>query len=523
MKKRRIVSALVAFVLGGLSVSSEAMGGPQAEMAQRFSGGDDFLRGQVSVNGMLVASVALVADAPLPVGRALQFSIIPSNVERLGAGCFEGYRSLSRVAFEAGSQLTIIDVNAFQNCSSLLAVCIPSRVETLGARCFADCGSLGSMTFEPNSLLGTVGNRAFTRTHSLIWVHFPNVIASGSYVFDGSGVKEICMGGKPANPARGLHAGTRALQSIEISLDTTEELSISCFANCPSLDDVTFTEGSRPTNIPEYTFCSSTLRSVCIPASVQGIAKASFSCCASLSAITFETNSQLTTMAAEAFRKCSSLLAIHLPSSVETIGPRCFEECRSLVRVTLERDSHLTTLSAYAFHCCKIESFSVPASVEVIGAQCFESCRSLSTVTFETGSRLRGIGERAFYDSGLTAASLPASVTELGTQCFLCQSLSTVTFEEGSQLTVLSECAFRRTKIESIVLPRRVEVLKTECLATCEFLSLVTFETGSQLREIERKAFAESPQAQVVLPDGQTVLAESLYQGWKRPESPALP
>jgi hypothetical protein len=125
----------------------------------------------------------------------------------------------------------------------------------------------------------------------------------------------------------------------------------------------------------------------------------------------------------------------------------------------------------------------------------------------------------------LESIAVPSSVWEINAECFAnCDSLSTVTFGTGSQLREMEAGAFSHcSRLESIAVPSSVREIDAECFANCDSLSAVTFGTGSQLREMEAGAFSQSSQAQVVLPDGQTVLAKSLCQGWKRPRSRALP
>jgi hypothetical protein len=51
--------------------------------------------------------------------------------------------------------------------------------------------------------------------------------------------------------------------------------------------------------------------------------------------ITFESGSQLSELAKEAFRE-SGLTSIHLPASVTVIGVRCFSGCGSLASITFD-------------------------------------------------------------------------------------------------------------------------------------------------------------------------------------------
>jgi hypothetical protein len=64
--------------------------------------------------------------------------------------------------------------------------------------------------------------------------------------------------------------------------------------------------------------CSS-LRSICIPSSVEKLGKDCFSLCESLSTVTFESGSKLSSIEEFAFAYCSSLSSICIPSSLKTI------------------------------------------------------------------------------------------------------------------------------------------------------------------------------------------------------------
>ncbi|MDR1267153.1 MAG: leucine-rich repeat domain-containing protein [Holosporales bacterium] len=421
MKKRKIASALVAFVLGVLSVSSEAMFRQQAESS------DDFPRGVFSDDGRLVVS------ADVPMGRMQQRLVVPSSIGILNEGCLQYCERLLYIAFEADSQLTAIGANVFQGCSSLQVICIPSSVGTLGAGCFEECESLAFVAFEDTSPddppLGAVGSRAFAGTSALRHISLPNIENLGPLIFGGSGVLEILIGGARPSLTSGLWAGTRVPQNVEIPCTVTE-LPIFCFANCPLLAVVTFETGSRLASISEGAFADSALQSICIPPSVERIKSGSFSCCRFLATVAFEAGSRLSAIEGRAFS------------------------------------------DTYA-----LRSFVVPGNVESIGNECFLNCLFLATFTFESDSRLALIGERAFAGSALSAIALPPSVAEIGAGCF----------------------------------------------ADCSSLGRVAFEAGSQLRKIKARAFTRSPQAWVVLPNGEEVSAQKFEQGWKRPESPALP
>jgi hypothetical protein len=66
--------------------------------------------------------------------------------------------------------------------------------------------------------------------------------------------------------------------------------------------------------------------------------------CESLSTVTFESGSKLSSIDKSAFQYCRSLSSICIPSSVEKVGKHCFDGCESLSAVTLESGSKLSPI-----------------------------------------------------------------------------------------------------------------------------------------------------------------------------------
>jgi hypothetical protein len=109
------------------------------------------------------------------------------------------------------------------------------------------------------------------------------------------------------------------------------------------------------------------LESIAVPPSVEVIGKESFKACEHLRAVSFCSDSQLTTIQESAFELCASLESIELPTH-----------------------SKLVRIERVAFcSCASLRSIFVPASTEFVGDHCFHGCDSLLALTFGSGSRLR--------------------------------------------------------------------------------------------------------------------------------------
>ena len=133
---------------------------------------------------------------------------------------------------------------------------------------------------------------------------------------------------------------------------------------------------------------------------------------------------------------------VEIPNTWTSIGDEAFYQCSSLTSVSFESGSQLSTIGSGAFPVdgafaySGLTSITLPASLTSIGTWAFLGCSSLTTINFESGSQLTTIGRGIFQSSGLTSITLPASLTSIGDSAFYdCSSLTSVSFESGSQLT----------------------------------------------------------------------------------------
>jgi hypothetical protein len=79
--------------------------------------------------------------------------------------------------------------------------------------------------------------------------------------------------------------------------------------------------------------------------------------------VTFELNSHLRQIQAGVFCCCPSLKSICIPASVEIICESCFSRCDLLSSITFERQSVLAQIGREAFaNCPLLQSISLPDS-----------------------------------------------------------------------------------------------------------------------------------------------------------------
>ena len=382
--------------------------------------------------------------------------------------------------------VTSIENEAFNICSSLTSIEIPSSVTEIGAVAFQSCTNLVKVVFEENSQLTTIGEFTFNNCSSLTSIEIP------------SGVTEI------------------------------REYA---FRNCSSLTSIEIPSGV--TEIREYAFndCSS-LTSIEIPSSVTTIGEYAFAGCSSLEKVVFEENSQLTTIGNGAFSGCSSLTSIEIPSSVITIGESAFSSCYNLVKVAFEENSQLESIGNSAFWGCgNLRSIEIPNSVKSIGSGAFVSC-GLTSVSIEENSQLVSIGGGAFNaNTNLKSIEIPSSVKEIQDEAFgQCWGLEEVTFEENSQLTSLGQSVFAGAPIKeielpncltaispsafkgcgqlkSVFIPKNVEYIRNFAFQNCRQLETVIIEEGSKLTSINDLSFSGCNNLQkIVIPSGVTYI-----------------
>ena len=89
-----------------------------------------------------------------------------------------------------------------------------------------------------------------------------------------------------------------------------------------------------------------------------------------------------------------------IPAAVQSIGLSAFEFSSFLTSVSFEANSSLTTIRAQAFAATGITSFIIPSGVTTIGAQAFADSSALTSVTFRGMTAPSAVSEDAFTRIG---------------------------------------------------------------------------------------------------------------------------
>lgn len=226
------------------------------------------------------------------------------------------------------------------------------------------------------------------------------------------------------------------------------------FAGCESLKTTAY-EGAEyiGSNINPYLILlnGSEAESVKVHKDCEAIHSSAFEENATTKTIIFESNDTLLSIGGLAFSK-SAITEITIPKTVTNIGESAFAEANSLVIVTFDKESELTTLAGKVFRRCqKLE--------EVRNFEC--------TKITEIGEELFYFGDNKTYPSSLKYIKIPKTVTLIKKACMWgCNNVTEIVFPKDINLVEIEYHAFRGcTKVQTLIIPKSVEKIGYDIIA----------------------------------------------------------
>ena len=350
---------------------------------------------------------------------------IPKHVRVLCSKCFSKRRQVLSVKFESGSEMRVIKSHAFMD-TRISHLEIPSGVETIEDGAFDGCNGLKHIGFQGNSVIMSVGKAMFRgaqlveltmeSTPSLIEPYSLCGIESFPHT-DKKDTKGLDMKSPKVLSGCGTTSIGRVVKTHEFLCGgSTIEIPSFEFYGARWLHSLSFCESLRLRSLGTSAFCESGLYSVEIPASVEHIGERCFRNCENLVSVSFARGSLLCTLPMEAFAGVP-IKDIVIPSSVELIEDRCFR-CTRLCRLSFDCISKLKRIGAQAFAWTDLTHVTLPRSVELLGDESFLGCWRLTSLSFEDKAELQRIGNYCFMHTKIRELSIPEKVASIGFSCF---------------------------------------------------------------------------------------------------------
>ena len=284
---------------------------------------------------------------------------------------FEGADSLEFLFLgsTSGDCVSKIGINAFAGCTHLYQLKMIAGGTNFGLNCFgtydADPAKNTAIAVKTLDFMGTSASNFKLLNSGTSNLHLAGVdkvvctdVAAGntaSYLLWNNGTEEYDI----VNPFGfelpdgittivGQSYATTGIKSIVIPA-SVKTIEAQAFAQCASLETVTFESGSQLTSIGDQAFAM----------------------CPKLQSVNLGNCTKLNKIGKQAFAMCSNLPSITIPASVKSIEDQAFAQTVSMSSVSFAEGSQLEKIGDQAFAQTALLSVTIPASVKVIGEQAF--------------------------------------------------------------------------------------------------------------------------------------------------------
>ncbi|MGM9947391.1 leucine-rich repeat domain-containing protein [Floccifex sp.] len=326
--------------------------------------------------------------------------------------------NLSNVTIENG--VGSIGNAAFQSCTSLTKITIPASVTFIDSTAFNGCTSLTNIQVDVNNINYSSQDGILFNKNQTELIRYPQGKAVASYTIP----------------------------------DTVTSIGYCAFFRCDKLTNITIPNSVTSIGIVAFGSCAFT--SITIPNSVTTIGESAFKECIYMENITFEANSQLTSIGVSAFYNCNALKSIDIPYGVTSISENTFQNCSGLKSVTIPES--VTSIGNNSFNKCdSLTSIYIPSNVESIGISAFAGCEKITNIEFGENSKLKTIGTYAFLGCKITSIDIPDGVTLIGQQAFSSTDLTSIVIPYS--VTSIGKYAFSNCRaLDCIFLPDKEDL-----------------------------------------------------------------
>ena len=403
-----------------------------------------------------------------------------------------------------------IETEAFKN-SKFSEVIISPSVSSIKANAFENSKNLITVVFEPsqgNAVSLSIGARAFRACTALERITLPARLSSISLT----------------KYAMGTVSGTPASQTVSVSSSNTGVTD--AFVGCTSLVEINIEKGSAvygskegiitTNNGQTLVYAPANVSAVnqgtyVVPSGVTEIADGAFANCDGITKLVIPNS--VKSIGEAAFYDCNNIKEIVFEQNgfdSVTVGKYAFRSNTSLTAVTFESGSQVSVLGEGAFYGCNsLRSFTIPKSMEEIGQQAFRQCVGLREITFAEGGKDLVFKADVFYQcTSLTTFNLPANVTELPGIFSGCTALTTVNVDEDNPYyTSIDGVVFTKNVDKLVffpqarggdyVLPDAVVEIESGVFQGNRALTGITF--GKNIQVIGERAFQECTELRTVV------------------------
>ena len=418
---------------------------------------------------------------------------IPNSIKEIAEYAFKGCTLLNSVNFAEGTHLKMLDSSIFAGCTSLIEFKLPKS--DTASSLFGSSSAVKKFTLAKDALLSDgvlvgltsceefvveEGNTSFVAEGGVLYnknkstlIRYPQSKADTSFAVP-EGVTQI---GDSSTQSAFFGASNLTSVSIPASVRT---IGAAAFYNCNALTNIDFLAAKDGNNfdlsIGEDAFGYSGLTSIVIPArvaAVGGLSRGTFRNNTSLTSVTFEKGSRITSIPTEAFNFCTALKSIHLPATVTEIELSAFIYCKSLAAVTIEEGGEILKIGNTAFKGTKLSVTNINALIKNVTEISEYAYQETTSTVDEDGTLvipegITTIGREAFRKAnGIKKIQFPSSLVSIESYAFSeCSNLTEVVIPDG--VISIGDSAFRGcASLKKVVVPSSVVDLGNYAFISC--------------------------------------------------------
>lgn len=300
--------------------------------------------------------------------------------------------------------------------------------------------------------------------------------------------------------------------------NTVTVISDFAFKNASGLSAIVFQSGSQVASFGKEAFYRTTaLTQIEIPASVATIGQATFDG-SGISTISFEAGSALQSIGPYAMRSTPNLNLVSFPEGLVTIGYGAFANS---ALPTLTIPSTVNDVGdALGFYGTGFQNFIVDSSnpnyIDIDGVLFDKLGQTLiifpgdRNTTYSIPEGTLTLGAYSFYLTALQGLVIPTSVTAIQDSALEEAQISSLTFTSPSSVATIGDYSFAYMySIETIEVPSSVRTIGRGAF---EEANEVVFASGSVLQEISDYAFYAATFTEFIIPPSVTAIGEGAFE-----------